>query len=188
MGLAFASPLLLWGLVALPVLWFLLRAVPPAPIRRRFPGVALLLGLVDQDRQADKTPWWLMALRMAAIALVILGFAGPVLNPQPRESSDKPLLVLVDGGWAEAQDWAARMQQAADLMAQIEAMQPSEELYDAKVSVLQEMIEHHVEEEEKEYFQQVQKTEMDLQAVGEQMAARKDELMSQMDGEIPSTH
>ena len=118
MGLAFASPLLLWGLLALPVLWLLLRAVPPAPIRRRFPGVALMLGLMDEDRQADKTPWWLMALRMAAIALVILGFAGPVLNPQPVVNSGRPLLVLIDGGWAEAQDWARRMQQAEDMVAQ----------------------------------------------------------------------
>ncbi|MBC7480033.1 MAG: BatA domain-containing protein, partial [Pseudorhodobacter sp.] len=116
MGLAFASPLLLWGLVALPVLWFLLRAVPPAPIRRRFPGVALLLGLVDEDRQADKTPWWLMALRMAAIALVILGFAGPVLNPKPLVASDKPLLILFDGGWAEAPDWSARLDHAVTLL------------------------------------------------------------------------
>ena len=109
MTLAFASPLLLWALVALPVLWLLLRAVPPAPIRRRFPGVALLLGLQDEDRQADKTPWWLMLLRMAAIALLILGFAGPVLNPSAREATTRPLLILFDGGWAEAQDWARRV-------------------------------------------------------------------------------
>ena len=56
--IGFASPLLLLALVALPILWFLLRAIPPAPIRRRFPGVALLLGLTDDERQADKTPWW----------------------------------------------------------------------------------------------------------------------------------
>ena len=118
MTLAFASPLLLWALIALPVLWFLLRAVPPAPIRRRFPGVALLLGLQDEDRQADKTPWWLMLLRMAAIALLILGFAGPVLNPTAREASAKPLLILFDGGWAEAQDWTRRITQAADLVTQ----------------------------------------------------------------------
>ena len=117
MTLAFAAPLLLWALVALPVLWLLLRAVPPAPIRRRFPGVALLLGLQDQDRQADKTPWWLMLLRMAAIALVILGFAGPILNPTPREASSRPLMILFDGGWAEAQDWSRRVTQAADLIA-----------------------------------------------------------------------
>ena len=117
MTLAFAAPLLLWALVALPVLWLLLRAVPPAPIRRRFPGVALLLGLRDEDRQADKTPWWLMLLRMAAIALVILGFAGPVLNPEARVASGKPLLILFDGGWTEAQDWARRITQAEDLIA-----------------------------------------------------------------------
>ena len=41
--LGFSAPWLLLGLIALPILWILLRAVPPAPIRRRFPGVALLL-------------------------------------------------------------------------------------------------------------------------------------------------
>ena len=50
--IGFAIPSLLLALIALPVLWFLLRAVPPAPIRRRFPGVALLLGLVAWLRPA----------------------------------------------------------------------------------------------------------------------------------------
>ena len=117
MTLAFAAPLLLWALILLPVLWLLLRAVPPAPIRRRFPGVALLLGLHDEDRQADKTPWWLLLLRMLAIALVILGFAGPILNPEARVSATRPLLILFDGGWAEAQDWARRITQAEDMIA-----------------------------------------------------------------------
>jgi Aerotolerance regulator N-terminal len=117
MILAFATPWLLWTLAALPLLWLLLRAIPPAPIRRRFPGVALLLGLTDQDRQAERTPWWLLALRMAAAALMILGFAGPVLNPEPGAGSDRPLLVIVDGGWAEAQDWATRQAQATEVVA-----------------------------------------------------------------------
>ena len=76
--IGFAAPLILLGLIALPVLWFLLRAIPPAPIRRRFPGVALLLGLMDADRQADKTPWWLLLLRLVALGLAIVGFAGPI--------------------------------------------------------------------------------------------------------------
>ena len=118
MTLAFAAPLLLWALAALPILWLLLRAVPPAPIRRRFPGVALLLGLRDEVVQADKTPWWLMLLRMVAIALLIVGFAGPVLNPTLREASAKPLLSLFDGGWSEAQDWARRITQAEALVVQ----------------------------------------------------------------------
>ena len=116
--IGFASPLLLLALVALPVLWFLLRAIPPAPIRRRFPGVALLLGLTDDERQADKTPWWLLLLRMLAIAAAIFAFAGPVLNPRPQVASTRPLLILFDGGWSEAQDWPKRLAHAAELIAQ----------------------------------------------------------------------
>ena len=79
-------------------------------------------------------------------------------------------------------------QAAKDLMDQIVDMDPSDEMFEAKVTVLQEQIEHHVEEEEKEYFPKVKKTEMDLKAVGERMQARKDELMSEMDGKAPSAH
>ncbi len=43
-GIGFTAPWMLLALLALPILWLILRAVPPAPIRRRFPGVALLLG------------------------------------------------------------------------------------------------------------------------------------------------
>lgn len=114
--LGFVSPLLLLGLIAVPLLWFLLRAVPPAPIRRRFPGVALLLGLMDEDRQADKTPWWLLALRMLAIAAAIVAFAGPVLNPQAVAVGKGPLLIVVDGGWADAYDWQRRVAKAGSLI------------------------------------------------------------------------
>ena len=98
--IGFATPWLLLALIALPVLWFLLRAVPPAPIRRRFPGVALLLGLKDDDSIVDRTPWWLMLLRMLLVAAAIVGLAGPVLNPEKKAASTRPLLVLLDGGWA----------------------------------------------------------------------------------------
>jgi len=115
--LAFTAPWLLLGLVALPILWLLLRAIPPAPIRRRFPGVALLLGLTDDEREADKTPWWLLALRMLAIAAAIVAFAGPILNPKPVGAvSDAPLLVVLDGGWAEARDWPQRLERAGALV------------------------------------------------------------------------
>ena len=59
-SLGFTAPWLLLGLIALPILWFLLRAVPPAPIRRLFPAVTLLLGLEDDENETDKTPWWLL--------------------------------------------------------------------------------------------------------------------------------
>lgn len=117
-SIGFLSPWLLVALVALPILWVLLRAVPPAPIRRRFPGVALLLGLKDDDAETDKTPWWLLLLRMLAVAAAIIGFAGPVLNPEQKQAGSGPLLVVLDGGWAEARDWPRRLERANQLVAE----------------------------------------------------------------------
>jgi hemerythrin superfamily protein len=65
---------------------------------------------------------------------------------------------------------------AKDLIAQIDAMAPSDEMYDAKVKVLQEMIEHHVEEEESELFPELRKSDMDLKSIAEPLKARKMEL------------
>ena len=65
---------------------------------------------------------------------------------------------------------------AKDLVAEIEEMEPGQELFDAKVKVLSEQIEHHVGEEEKEIFPTLQKTDMDMDALGARMAARKAEL------------
>jgi hypothetical protein len=67
------------------------------------------------------------------------------------------------------------------LINEIEAGGPDEDFYEAKVKVLQEMIEHHVKEEEKQkdnLFQQARATDVDLDALGERMAARKAELMA----------
>ena len=105
-GIGFTAPWLLLALLALPILWLILRAVPPAPIRRRFPGVALLLGLTDDESASDRTPWWLLLLRMLAVAALIVGLAGPVLNPQAApEQGDGPLLIVLDGSWAGANEW-----------------------------------------------------------------------------------
>lgn len=117
-SLAFTTPLLLAALVALPILWWLLRAVPPAPIKRRFPGIALLLGLKDDESQTDTTPWWLMLLRMLAVAALIVGFAGPILNPDERQPGDGPLLVVMDASWASARDWPARINRVEAVLAE----------------------------------------------------------------------
>ena len=104
-GLGFTAPWLLLGLAALPILWYILRAIPPAPIRRKFPGVALLLGLTDDQSVSDRTPWWLLLLRMLAVAFMIIGFSGPTLNPKDTIAYRNPLLILFDGSWASADHW-----------------------------------------------------------------------------------
>ena len=67
---------------------------------------------------------------------------------------------------------------AKDLIAQIEAMKPGDDLYDAKVKVLGEQVVHHVGEEEGELFPESRRAKMDLVALGQRMAARKKELMA----------
>ena len=70
---------------------------------------------------------------------------------------------------------------AKKLIAEIEAMKPGEEYYDAKVKVLGEYIKHHVKEEEQPggIFAQAKRGDEDLDAMGERLKARKQELMAQ---------
>ena len=71
---------------------------------------------------------------------------------------------------------------AKELIGQLQASKPGEDdHYDAKVKVLGEYIDHHVKEEEGEMFPKIKKTDLDLASLGEEMAARKDELMSQQE-------
>lgn len=71
---------------------------------------------------------------------------------------------------------------AKKMIAEIEAMKPSDEFYDAKVKVLGEYIKHHVKEEEQPggLFSQAKKGDEDLEQMGEQLKARKEELMAEL--------
>ncbi|MCP5072435.1 MAG: LytTR family transcriptional regulator, partial [Rhodobacteraceae bacterium] len=115
-SIGFLAPGLLLGLLALPVLWWLLRAVPPAPLRRRFPAVTLLLGLEDKETTPDRTPWWLLLLRILAVGAAIVGFAQPILNPTDRVVGKGPLLIAMDASWASAQSWPARQDKLVEML------------------------------------------------------------------------
>ncbi len=69
------------------------------------------------------------------------------------------------------------------LIAELENGSPEDEYYDAKVKVLSEEIKHHVKEEEKRggIFTEARKAELDLDALGEQLTARKEELMAEFE-------
>ncbi len=111
-ALTFANPAALVALLALPVIWWLLRAVPPRPRTVRFPPFRILLGLKPKEEEAARTPWWLVALRLMLAALVILAVAGPRIPPPSRISltAGGPLLVVVDDGWAAARNWTRIME------------------------------------------------------------------------------
>lgn len=94
-----------------------------------------------------------------------------IFYPAAQEALEEP--DLVDEATVEHAS-------AKDLIAQIQEGSPADELYDAKVKVLGEYIEHHVKEEEKEMFPMAKKSSMDLKALGEQLVARKQELLDEL--------
>lgn len=67
-----------------------------------------------------------------------------------------------------------------NLIREIEAMKVGEDLFDAKIRVLGEMVKQHIKEEEEELFPEVESAKMDVNAIGKELAERKDELMSEM--------
>jgi hemerythrin superfamily protein len=69
---------------------------------------------------------------------------------------------------------------AKDLIEQLANMSPDDDLYDAKVKVLSELIEHHVEEEEEEMFPKLKKAKLDTASLGSQMAERKQQLVEEL--------
>lgn len=117
-ALGFTTPLILAALAVLPILWWLLRAVPPAPVLRRFPGIVLLLGLREKDPESQRTPWWLLLLRVGAVAALILALAGPVLNPRQVVPGDGPLLVMMDASWASGRDWPRRIERVSQALSE----------------------------------------------------------------------
>jgi hypothetical protein len=119
--LGFAQPLVLLGLLSLPVLWWLLRLIPPQPTRIDFPPTRLLFDIKPQEETPRRTPWWLTLLRLAMATLVILAAAGPLWNPTAEATrTSSPLALLIDDGFPAAATWDARMRTAADLISRAE--------------------------------------------------------------------
>ncbi len=119
-ALSFASPWLLAALAALPLLWWLLRLIPPAPRRQSFPAIRLLMDLLPREETPERTPPWLLILRLLLAALVILGLARPILDAPPQFGGSGPLLLVIDDGWAAAPDWQNRVDAASALIDQAE--------------------------------------------------------------------
>ncbi len=116
--LGFAEPLVLIGLLTLPVLWWLLRMIPPRPRRIDFPATRLLFEIAPREETPARTPWWLTLLRLTLAALIIVAAAGPLWRPPLAATQSRaPIGILIDDGWAAAATWDARVRTADDIIA-----------------------------------------------------------------------
>ncbi len=118
-ALAFLNPWLLAGLAALPLIYWLLKTVPPRPKQVAFPATRILVGLENEEKTPAKTPWWLLLIRLLAAALVILALAEPVLNPVRDRAltGTGPVVLVIDNGWAAAAGWQRRTALAEEILA-----------------------------------------------------------------------
>jgi hypothetical protein len=107
--LAFAAPAVLAALIGLVGLYFLLRVTPPSPRRAIFPPLRLLIGLNPNETTPARTPWPILALRLAIGALIILAMAEPLWNSLVALSGSGPLLILIDDGFVAASAWDKRI-------------------------------------------------------------------------------
>jgi hypothetical protein len=119
--LGFTEPLVLIGLLTLPVLWWLLRLIPPRPRRIDFPPTRLLLEIAPKEETPARTPWWLTLMRLTLAALVIVAAAGPLWRPPLATTKTRePVAIMIDDGWAAAATWEARVRSADDIIGRAE--------------------------------------------------------------------
>jgi hypothetical protein len=118
--LAFAVPWVLAALVTLPILWWLIRVIPPAPQLVRFPAIRLLQGLSPKEDTPNAVPWWLLLLRLVIAALVILAIARPLIPSGSAVPPGGPILLVMENGWSTGPDWEARRDRALRVIDQAE--------------------------------------------------------------------
>ncbi|EGL66091.1 transmembrane protein [Agrobacterium sp. ATCC 31749] len=117
----FTSPYILFGLLALPAIWWLLRLTPPRPKAEVFPPLKILATVLKREESPSKSPWWLTLLRIALAAAVIFALADPVVNPRNNSiAGSGPLVLVVDNSWASAPDWERRVATAQALIGDAE--------------------------------------------------------------------
>ncbi|MFK0205293.1 DUF4159 domain-containing protein [Agrobacterium sp. NPDC090283] len=117
----FTSPYILFGLLALPAIWWLLRLTPPRPKAEVFPPLKILATVLKREETPSKSPWWLTLLRMALAAAVIFALADPVVNPRNNSiAGSGPLVLVVDNSWASTPDWERRVATAQALIGDAE--------------------------------------------------------------------
>lgn len=125
--IVFTQPVILTALLALPVLWYILRITPPAPKKVTFPPARFLADLIAEEQTPDKSPWWLLLLRMLLIALIITALAQPVINPADSLSGKGAIRIIMGNSWASAPTWNTQSNAAEEIITQ--AAREGREIY-----------------------------------------------------------
>lgn len=116
-SVTFLAPLALFGLLALPIIWWVLKITPPKPVLQIFPPLRLLADIRKEEDTPNATPIWLLLFRLFMGALLAIALAKPIVF-KPDVETNRPLALIIDNGWAAAGNWSAVVREAEALAAQ----------------------------------------------------------------------
>ena len=117
MSLYFMAPMALSGFLLLPIVYYLLKILPPKPKRIVFPPLHLLQSIALIEPKPFRSPWWILLLRLLIATLIITAMAGPQWRPVSAASVNKnETLVIVDDGWAASNDWDIRIKKVETII------------------------------------------------------------------------
>lgn len=113
----FLTPLALLGLLTLPLVWWLLKATPPKPRKQTFPAIQILRSLHPKETDAARAPLWLLLIRLAALTLLVLGLAQPLLPGNRLPSTGHgPIALVLDDDMLAATSWPQRLATAQSVL------------------------------------------------------------------------
>ncbi len=107
----FLSPLALLGLLALPIIWWILQITPPQPKQAEFPPLRILQDVTSEEETPDSTPLWLLLYRLILAALIAVALASPIIGAKTGQTA-RPLTLIIDNGWDAASNWTAVVRDA----------------------------------------------------------------------------
>lgn len=115
-SISFLYPWVLAGFVLLPVIWFILRIMPPSPRTINFAAARFLDGLIPDNQSHAHTPWWIMAIRLIALSLILTALAGPVINRNDALPSSDAVRLVIDNSWSAGPYWEAQKEKASEII------------------------------------------------------------------------
>ena len=113
-GITFLAPLVLIGLLTLPIVWWILRISPPKPRDQIFPPLRILEGVKTEEETPAGTPLWLLLFRLLMVALVAFALAQPIIKSAAKETLSRPT-ILIDQSVFSAPIWEDMIDEAERL-------------------------------------------------------------------------
>ena len=113
-GMTFLAPLVLLGLLTLPIVWWILRISPPKPRDQIFPPLRILEGVRAEEETPAGTPLWLLLFRLLMVALVAFALAQPIIKSAQIETQSRPT-ILIDQSVFSAPIWEDLIDEAERL-------------------------------------------------------------------------